>query len=136
MKYRHPSFIGWPHPSITAPNHTLTSTHLSPPCYGKPPQALRWGPEGESDVAALQQQRQQQPYHLIVGADLIYYTYCAATPHSRLLLWTLQRIVTPGVTVVYLALSLHHNPEVGASAWMAPGEAGIVRATLGAARIL
>ena len=50
------------------------------------------------------------PYDVIVGSDLIYYTYSEATPHSKLLLWTLRRVAVPG-SLIYLALSLHHNPE-------------------------
>lgn len=56
------------------------------------------------------------PYDVIVGSDLIYYTYSEKTPHSKLLLWTLQRVAAPG-SLIYLALSLHHNPdEVGREA--------------------
>ena len=50
------------------------------------------------------------PYDFIVGSDLIYYTYSEATPHSKLLLWTLRHVAVPG-SLIYLALSLHHNPE-------------------------
>jgi hypothetical protein len=47
---------------------------------------------------------------VIVGSDLIYYTYSEATPHSRLLLAALRAAAGPG-TPIYLSLSLHHNPE-------------------------
>ena len=50
------------------------------------------------------------PYDVIVGSDLIYYTYSEATPHSKLLLWTLRRVAVLG-SLIYLALSLHHNTE-------------------------
>ncbi len=50
------------------------------------------------------------PYDVIVGSDLIYYTYTPETPHSELLLWTLRRLAGPHTTV-FLSLSLHHNPE-------------------------
>ncbi|GIL82692.1 hypothetical protein Vretimale_8262 [Volvox reticuliferus] len=71
-------------------------------------QPLRWGPEGEHDVQNLGPVR--PPYDVIVGSDLIYYSYTPETPHSRLLLWTLRRLCGPHSTV-YLSLSLHHNPE-------------------------
>ncbi|KAG2498268.1 hypothetical protein HYH03_004017 [Edaphochlamys debaryana] len=71
-------------------------------------QALRWGPEGEADVQALGPVR--PPYDMIVGSDLIYYSYTPETPHSQLLLWTLRRLSGPHTTV-FLSLSLHHNPE-------------------------
>ncbi|GIL55184.1 hypothetical protein Vafri_10780 [Volvox africanus] len=71
-------------------------------------QPLRWGPEGEQDVQNLGPVR--PPYDVIVGSDLIYYSYTPETPHSRLLLWTLRRLCGPHSTV-YLSLSLHHNPE-------------------------
>lgn len=47
---------------------------------------------------------------MIVGSDLIYYSYTPETPHSELLLWTLRRLAGPHTTV-FLSLSLHHNPE-------------------------
>jgi hypothetical protein len=56
------------------------------------------------------------PYDVIVGSDLIYYTYNEATPHSKLLLWTLRRVAGPG-SLIYLALSLHHNPEEVMRMW-------------------
>lgn len=71
---------------------------------------LRWGEA--ADVKGLAPF--QPPFQLIVGSDLIYYTYIEATPHSRLLLLALQQLAGPE-TQIYLALSLHHNPE-GASA--------------------
>ncbi|PNH04467.1 Methyltransferase-like protein 21D [Tetrabaena socialis] len=71
-------------------------------------QALRWGQEGEADVQRLAPV--QPPYDVIVGSDLIYYSYSPETPHSRLLLWTLRRLSGPHTTI-YLSLSLHHNPE-------------------------
>ena len=65
-------------------------------------------------LTVQQQQRRWRapgpPYDVIVGSDLIYYTYSEETPHSKLLLWTLRRVAGPG-SLVYLALSLHHNPE-------------------------
>jgi predicted nicotinamide N-methyase len=67
--------------------------------------ALRWGVAG--DVAALPR---RAPFDLIVGSDLIYYTYSEATPHSRALLSTLLQLAGRG-TLVFLALSLHHNPQ-------------------------
>ncbi|GAX80365.1 hypothetical protein CEUSTIGMA_g7804.t1 [Chlamydomonas eustigma] len=102
--------------------------------------SLKWGPPGH-DLAALKeeaekkksitsrmsQQHQQKyiissshnviqnevpglPYDVIVGSDLIYYTYCEETPHTKLLLWTLERVATPD-SLIYFALSLHHNPD-------------------------
>ncbi|GLC45283.1 hypothetical protein PLESTB_000716800 [Pleodorina starrii] len=71
-------------------------------------QPLRWGPEGEADVQSLAPVR--PPYDVIVGSDLIYYSYNPETPHSRLLLWTLRRLCGPH-SAVFLSLSLHHNPE-------------------------
>lgn len=54
------------------------------------------------------------PYDVIVGSDLVYYSCTPETPHSTLLLWTLRRLSGP-FTVVFLSLSLHHNPgEVAA----------------------
>ncbi len=41
-------------------------------------QELRWGPEGAADVARLPH---DTPYDLIVGSDLIYYTYRWAMKH-------------------------------------------------------
>lgn len=52
------------------------------------------------------------PYDLIVGSDLIYYSYTPDTPHSELLLWSLRRLAGPR-SLVLLALSLHHNEPVG-----------------------
>ncbi|KAG2451170.1 hypothetical protein HYH02_003777 [Chlamydomonas schloesseri] len=69
---------------------------------------LKWGPEGEADVQALGPV--PPPYDVIVGSDLIYYSYTPDTPHTELLLWTLRRLAAPA-TRVYLSLSLHHNPE-------------------------
>lgn len=69
---------------------------------------LRWGPEGEPDVQRLAPAG--PPYDVIVGSDLIYYSYTPETPHSELLLWTLRRLAGPHTTV-FLSLSLHHNPE-------------------------
>eukprot|EP00879_Flechtneria_rotunda_P008788 GHRR01009204.1.p1 GENE.GHRR01009204.1~~GHRR01009204.1.p1 ORF type:complete len:287 (+),score=113.14 GHRR01009204.1:533-1393(+) len=70
---------------------------------------LRWG--NKADVAVLQPFK--PPFDLIVGSDLIYYSYSGATPHSRLLLLALQQLAGPQ-SLIYLALSLHHNPgEVG-----------------------
>ncbi|KXZ54919.1 hypothetical protein GPECTOR_4g991 [Gonium pectorale] len=69
---------------------------------------LRWGQEGEEDVQRLSPVR--PPFDVIVGSDLIYYTFTPATPHSALLLWTLRRLAGPHTTV-FLSLSLHHNPE-------------------------
>jgi hypothetical protein len=37
-------------------------------------------------------------------------SYSEATPHSRLLLATLRRLAAPRETLIFLALSLHHNP--------------------------
>ena len=68
--------------------------------------ALRWSLP--ADIAALSPF--QPPFDLIVGADLIYYSYSPQTPHSRLLLQSLQQLAGP-YTLIYLALSLHHNPE-------------------------
>ena len=50
------------------------------------------------------------PWDVVVGSDLIYYTYSEATPHSRLLLAALRQLAGAG-TLVVLSLSLHHNPE-------------------------
>jgi uncharacterized membrane protein YgcG len=49
------------------------------------------------------------PWDVIVGSDLIYYTYSEATPHSRLLLGALKACAGPA-TPIFLSLSLHHNP--------------------------
>ncbi len=68
---------------------------------------LRWA--HAPDVAALAPHC--APFDLIVGADLVYYTYTDATPHSRLLLAALRQLAAPLATLIYLALSLHHNPE-------------------------
>ncbi|EFJ41461.1 hypothetical protein VOLCADRAFT_98497 [Volvox carteri f. nagariensis] len=86
-------------------------------------QPLRWGPEGEQDVQSLGPVR--PPYDVIVGSDLIYYSYTPETPHSRLLLWTLRRLCGP-CSVVYLSLSLHHNPEEVERflSWAAEGDDG------------
>jgi hypothetical protein len=51
----------------------------------------------------------QPPYDVIVGSDLIYYSFTPETPHSKLLLWTLRRLSGPS-TRIFLSLSLHHNP--------------------------
>ena len=95
--------------------------------------ALRWGPEGEEEITLIEEElergrvdqtcstEEEEVSHLkpattsnhfdiIVGADLIYYSYSEETPHTRLLLWTLKRLCGPN-SVVYLALSLHHNPD-------------------------
>ena len=98
--------------------------------------AVKWGPEGEGDIALIEredlasyrslteeggaedqgineQSLPPQPpvyFDLIVGSDLIYYSYSEETPHTRLLLWTLKRLAGPD-TLIYMALSLHHNPE-------------------------
>jgi hypothetical protein len=69
---------------------------------------LRWS--FAEDVEQLQRQGLSVPVDLIVGADLIYYTYSQETPHSELLLTTLDQLAS-SETVIYLALSLHHNPE-------------------------
>jgi predicted nicotinamide N-methyase len=66
--------------------------------------SLRWGQP--QDVAAL---APHQP-DIIVGADLVYYSYTPKTPHSRLLYQALQQLAGPQ-TLIYLSLSLHHNPE-------------------------
>jgi hypothetical protein len=68
--------------------------------------ALRWS--FPADVAALAPLH--PPFDLIVGADLVYYSYTPQTPHSRLLLQSLQQLAGP-YSLIYLALSLHHNPE-------------------------
>ncbi|KAL6751592.1 putative methyltransferase-domain-containing protein [Haematococcus lacustris] len=70
-------------------------------------QALRWGSAGVEDLGRLQP---SPPYDVILGADLIYYSDTPETPHSRLLLWTLQRLAGDH-SLILLALSLHHNPE-------------------------
>lgn len=75
-------------------------------------QPLKWS--SLEDVEKLQAGGMQVPLDLIVGADLIYYTYSDATPHSELLLQTLCHLAGPG-TAIFLALSLHHNPEEVAS---------------------
>jgi predicted nicotinamide N-methyase len=67
---------------------------------------LRWG-EG-SDVKGLAPYG--PPFQLILGSDLVYYSYSEATPHSRLLLLALQQLAGPD-SHIYLALSLHHNPQ-------------------------
>eukprot|EP00878_Enallax_costatus_P034224 GHUV01037914.1.p1 GENE.GHUV01037914.1~~GHUV01037914.1.p1 ORF type:complete len:266 (-),score=61.15 GHUV01037914.1:23-820(-) len=67
---------------------------------------LRWGEA--AGIAALRPY--QPPFDVIVGSDLIYYSYTRDTPHSRLLLMVLQQLAGPE-TQIYLALSLHHNPE-------------------------
>eukprot|EP00955_Chlamydomonas_euryale_P072981 361582-Chlamydomonas_euryale.AAC.6 len=67
-------------------------------------------PAASASAAASLPPAYGPPYDVVVGSDLVYYTYCDATPHSRLLLWTLERVSAPG-TLIYLALSLHHNPE-------------------------
>jgi hypothetical protein len=96
--------------------------------------ALKWGPEGEEDIARIEEEElargaidqpcskeeeeeeggDGQPttshFDIIVGSDLIYYSYCKETPHTQLLLWTLKRLSGPQ-TLIFLALSLHHNPE-------------------------
>jgi predicted nicotinamide N-methyase len=69
---------------------------------------LRWGEA--ADVKGLAPFG--PPFQLIVGSDLVYYSYSEATPHSRLLLLVLQQLAGPG-TQIYLALSLHHNPQGG-----------------------
>ena len=69
---------------------------------------LRWSLL--EDVERLQSKGLEIPVDLIIGSDLIYYTYCAATPHSELLLVTLEHLSGPQ-TAIFLALSLHHNPE-------------------------
>eukprot|EP00798_Chlamydomonas_sp_ICE-L_P022367 gene22367-29469_t len=71
-------------------------------------QALRWGPPGE-DIELLSP-KTASPFDVIVGADLIYYTYSEETPHTQQLLWTLEKVASPQ-SLIYLALSLHHNPE-------------------------
>ena len=65
---------------------------------------LRWG--AAADIAALSR---RPPFDLLVGSDLVYYTYSEATPHSKVLLATLLQLAGKG-TLVFLALSLHHNP--------------------------
>lgn len=93
--------------------------------------ALKWGPEGKEDIAAIENdlalynRGQDRPstseesteeattanhFDIIVGADLIYYSYSEATPHTKLLLFTLKRLSGPS-TIIFLALSLHHNPD-------------------------
>jgi predicted nicotinamide N-methyase len=68
--------------------------------------SLRWGqPE---DVAALAPHH--PPFDIILGADLVYYSYTPKTPHSRLLYQALQQLAGPQ-TLIYLSLSLHHNSE-------------------------
>ncbi|WIA13638.1 hypothetical protein OEZ85_007201 [Tetradesmus obliquus] len=67
---------------------------------------LRWGEA--ADVKALAPPG--PPFKLIVGSDLVYYSYSEATPHSRLLLLALQQLAGPE-SQIYLALSLHHNPQ-------------------------
>eukprot|EP00882_Tetradesmus_deserticola_P030681 GHRQ01034564.1.p1 GENE.GHRQ01034564.1~~GHRQ01034564.1.p1 ORF type:complete len:155 (+),score=64.04 GHRQ01034564.1:1-465(+) len=67
---------------------------------------LRWGQA--ADVQGLAPFR--PPFSLIVGSDLVYYSYSEATPHSRLLLLALQQLAGPESNI-YLALSLHHNPQ-------------------------
>ena len=52
---------------------------------------------------------QVHQFDVIVGGDLVYYSYQPATPHSRLLLTALAQLAGPD-THIYLALSLHHNP--------------------------
>lgn len=69
-------------------------------------QPLRWAVE--DDVKHLKPRA--PPFDLIVGSDLIYYSYSEATPHTKLLLTTLKRLSCPG-TIILLALSLHHNAE-------------------------
>ncbi|KAG1653004.1 hypothetical protein FOA52_007859 [Chlamydomonas sp. UWO 241] len=108
---------------MAGPAHHTSAPPPPPAVYVRP---LRWGPPGEDidsverEAAAGQRVQREQlraqapvpgpPYDLIVGSDLIYYTYSEETPHSKLLLWTLARISTPK-SLIYLALSLHHNPE-------------------------
>ncbi|MEW5318790.1 MAG: hypothetical protein WDW38_009978 [Sanguina aurantia] len=75
---------------------------------------LRWGKP--DDVAALgpskgsSKKRSKPHFDIIVGSDLVYYTNSEETPHSTLLLETLLMLASPG-TLVFLSLSLHHNPE-------------------------
>jgi hypothetical protein len=55
------------------------------PCHAAEVRALRWGPEGEGDLTALGEPARTpratrsasspSGFHLIVGSDLIYYTY-------------------------------------------------------------
>ena len=47
-------------------------------------QALHWGEAGAADLRALQPRK--PPFDVVVGSDLIYYTYSPETPHSELLL--------------------------------------------------
>lgn len=65
---------------------------------------------GRQQAAQLPPVQLRPPFELIVGSDLIYYSYTAATPHSRLLLQALVQLAGPG-SLIFLALSLHHNPE-------------------------
>jgi predicted nicotinamide N-methyase len=69
---------------------------------------LRWGHLG--DVQRLQALGTGLPVDLVVGADLVYYTFSAETPHSALLLTALGQLAGSR-TAIFLALSLHHNPE-------------------------
>eukprot|EP00877_Chromochloris_zofingiensis_P003769 jgi/Chrzof1/13393/Cz07g31110.t1 len=68
--------------------------------------ALRWS--NISDTACLSPFK--PPFDLIVGSDLVYYSYSEQTPHSKLLLQSLAQLANPD-TAIYLSLSLHHNPE-------------------------
>jgi predicted nicotinamide N-methyase len=67
---------------------------------------LRWGEAADAKGLAPF----GPPFQLIVGSDLVYYSYSDATPHSRLLLLALQQLAGPD-SQIYLALSLHHNPQ-------------------------
>jgi hypothetical protein len=67
---------------------------------------LRWGEAADTKGLAPF----GPPFQLIVGSDLVYYSYSEATPHSRLLLLALQQLAGPD-SQIYLALSLHHNPQ-------------------------
>lgn len=67
---------------------------------------LRWS--NDDDITRLTSAHER--LDLIVGSDLIYYTYSDATPHSALLLQTLCKLASPE-TLIFLALSLHHNPD-------------------------
>lgn len=69
-------------------------------------QAVRWG--HHEDIQGLQPIK--APFDVIVGSDLIYYTHSSETPHSLLLLQTLRWLSGPR-TLIFLSLSLHHNPE-------------------------
>ncbi|KAI8464948.1 MAG: hypothetical protein J3K34DRAFT_489495 [Monoraphidium minutum] len=68
----------------------------------------------QQQAGAAEQQQQpsawRPPWDVVCGSDLIYYTYSAETPHSRLLLAALRALCC-GDTRIFLSLSLHHNPD-------------------------